>query len=62
MKELPLTMLLAPTGTHTLAMEVWSYSEEGLYERVAPFALTILVFSAAFVGVLLLRGRQRQST
>lgn len=62
MKELPLTMLLSPTGTHTLAMEVWSYSEEGLYGKVAPFALTILLFSAAFVGILLLRGREQRST
>lgn len=60
MKELPLTMLLSPTGTDTLAKEVWDKSEEGLYDQVAPFALAILVFSAAFVGVLLLQGRERK--
>jgi len=60
MKELPLTMLLSPTGTTTLATEVWSNSEEGNYAKVAPFALTILVFSAIFVGVLLLQGRERK--
>jgi len=60
MKELPLTTLLAPSNTNTLAMEVWSYSEESLYERVAPYALTILIFSSAFVGVLLLQGRENR--
>lgn len=57
MKELPLTMLLSPSGTQTLAMEIWSYAEEAQYDRVAPYALTIMLFSAGFVGILLKRGR-----
>lgn len=59
MKELPLTMLLAPIGFESLAMHVWDYSENAEFARAAPFALAILLVSAAFTGVLLLSGRDR---
>ncbi len=58
MKELPLTTLLTPIGTHTLSMEVWErYGDPGFEHTLAPYALTILLFSSTFVGVLLLQGR-----
>jgi iron(III) transport system permease protein len=53
MKELPLTFLLAPIGFETLAMNVWSYTNNANFGASAPFALTIVVFSAAFVGLVL---------
>jgi len=59
MKELPLTMLLAPIGFDSLAMHVWDYSENAEFARAAPYALAILLCSAAFTGVLLLSGRDR---
>lgn len=59
MKELPLTMLLAPIGFETLAMHVWDYTENAEFARAAPFALAILGCSAAFTAVLLLSGRDR---
>jgi len=34
---------------------VWSYANEALFAGAAPFALALMVFSAAFVGLLLLR-------
>lgn len=52
MKELSITFLLAPIGFDTLALNVWSYTSEALFAEAAPFALTILVFSALFVGLL----------
>lgn len=55
MKELPITFLLAPIGFETLALETWSFANEALFDRAAPFALTIMAFSAAFVGLLLMR-------
>ncbi len=58
MKELPLTMILSPTGTQTLAMAVWSNTEEVLYDRVAPYALAIMLISSVLVGILLMRGRE----
>lgn len=59
LKELPLTMLLAPIGFESLAMHVWGYSENAEFARAAPFALAILAVSALFVAVLLLSGRDR---
>lgn len=53
MKELPLTLLLAPPGFQTLATNTWSYAEEAMFGVAAPFALTIMLFSACFVGLLL---------
>lgn len=53
MKELPLTFLLSPTGFETLAINVWSYASEALFAEAAPYALTIILFSAGFVGLLL---------
>ncbi|MEX0684839.1 MAG: iron ABC transporter permease [Balneolales bacterium] len=52
MKELPITFLLAPIGFETLAVNVWSYSAEAMFAQAAPYALTILVFSSLFVGLL----------
>ena len=59
MKELPLTMLLAPVPfNETLAFNVWSHTENAGFVEAAPFALCILLSSAAFVGVLLSGVRQ----
>lgn len=52
-KELPLTLLLAPMGYSTLATRVFSYTQEAMFAEAAPFALLIALLSAAFVGVLL---------
>ena len=53
MKELPLTLLLAPLGYTTLAVRVFGYTQEAMFAEAAPFALLIVLLSAAFVGVLL---------
>ncbi len=55
MKELPITFLLSPIGFETLALGVWSFTNEALFGAAAPYALTLIIFSAAFVGLLLLR-------
>jgi iron(III) transport system permease protein len=57
MKELPITFLLAPVGFETLALNTWSYAEEAMFGEAAPYALTIMFFSACFVGLLLVRER-----
>jgi len=46
MKELPVTLLLAPTGTDTLATRIWSASSEAFYARAAAPALILVLFSA----------------
>lgn len=53
MKELPMTYMLAPTGTNTLAMRVFSRTNEGLMAEAAPFAAAVVLFSSLFVGLLL---------
>lgn len=53
MKELPLTYLLAPTGFTTLAVRVFTRTSEGMLAEAAPFALAIVLFSSAFVGLLI---------
>ncbi|GAB5603056.1 iron ABC transporter permease [Thermus sp. FJN-A] len=52
-KELPITLLLAPMGYATLATRVFGYTQEAMFAEAAPFALLITLLSAAFVGVLL---------
>jgi len=58
MKELPLTMLLAPPGFETLSMNIWQHTENADYARAAPYALTVLAISSLFVGVLLFNERR----
>jgi iron(III) transport system permease protein len=57
MKELPLTMLLAPPGFETLSMNIWQYTEDAMYSSAAPYALVVLGVSALFVGVLVFNER-----
>ena len=58
MKELPLTLLLSPAGYETLALNVWSYTTEAMFAEAAPYALTILICSGVFVGVLIRQEKQ----
>ena len=53
LKELPLHLILAPSGYSSLAMEVWDHVENIEYAKAAPFALLILGFSVVFVLGLL---------
>jgi iron(III) transport system permease protein len=57
MKELPITLLLRPTGLDTLAVDVWSASGELLYSAAALPALLLLAVSA--VPTFYLATRQR---
>jgi iron(III) transport system permease protein len=56
--ELTATLLLAPTGTRTLAMRFWSLSSELDYAAAAPYAL-LLVLLAVPVTVVLYRQATR---
>lgn len=58
-KELPITFLLSPIGFDTLALGVWSYTNEALFGAAAPYALVLMLFSAAFVGLLLAQESRR---
>ena len=54
-KELPVTLLLRPTGMNTLSTKIWDFSTISDYAAVGPFALAILVLAAlptALLGTL----------
>jgi iron(III) transport system permease protein len=50
--ELTATLLLAPTGTNTLAMRFWSLSSELDYAGAAPYAFLIVALSVPVTVVL----------
>ena len=54
-KELPITLLLRPTGFDTLATEIWDATGAGQYGRAATSALVLIALSA--VPTLILSGR-----
>ena len=45
LKELPITLMTRPFGTNTLAVKIYEYSAEGLWEQAAVPALIILSVS-----------------
>lgn len=54
-KELPVTLLLRPTGMDTLSTRIWDYSAVSDYAAMGPYALAILVLAAlptALLGTL----------
>lgn len=53
MKELPTTIMLAPTGFDTLAVRIWSTTSEGFFARAAPPALLMILVAAASLWLLL---------
>ncbi|WP_349268792.1 ABC transporter permease [Mycolicibacterium parafortuitum] len=52
MKELPVTLLLHPTGTDTLATRLWGYSSVSDYAAAAPYAAALLLFATAPTAIL----------
>jgi iron(III) transport system permease protein len=56
LKELPLTLLLAPPGTSTLVTELWDAAREAFYAQAAVPAAVLLAVSFASVALLIRRG------
>ncbi len=54
-KELPLTLILAPLGFETLATNVWTYTEEALFAQAAPHSLAIVGVAGVFLTGLVLK-------
>lgn len=59
MKELPITLLLRPTGFNTLATDIWEATGTGQYGRAAISALVLIAIAA--VPTTLLLGRDSTS-
>jgi iron(III) transport system permease protein len=53
-KELPVTLMLRPTGSDTLAVALWSHTGAGAFAAAAPYAV-VLVLLAAVPTLLLQR-------
>jgi iron(III) transport system permease protein len=58
LKELPATLLLAPTGYDTLAVRVWSATTEAFFARAAMPALLLIVLGSAPLAVAMVRERR----
>ena len=58
MKELPATLLLAPTGFRTLATEMWAAADQGFFAAAALPGLLLMLVSAFPVAILLMRERR----
>ncbi|HEX8081252.1 MAG TPA: iron ABC transporter permease [Jatrophihabitans sp.] len=56
--ELTATLLLAPTGTRTLATEFWSLSSEIDYAGAAPYAMLMIVLSVPVSWFLLVQSHR----
>jgi iron(III) transport system permease protein len=55
MKELPLTLLLRPTGYDTLATAIWTATGSGSYAKAAAPALLLIAISAIPTMLLVAR-------
>ncbi len=58
LKELPATLLLAPTGFDTLAVRVWSATEEAFFTRAAIPAMLLIVLGSVPLAVAMVRERR----
>jgi iron(III) transport system permease protein len=61
MKELPATLLLAPTGFETLATRIWSATESAFFARAGLHALVLLALSGLLTWLLTIRRLERLS-
>jgi iron(III) transport system permease protein len=56
--ELTATLMLAPSGTHTLATTFWAYSSEIDYAAAAPYALIMVLLSLPITWLLYVQSRR----
>jgi len=56
--ELTATLLLAPTGTQTLATAFWAFSSEIDYAAAAPYALSMVVLSMPLTWLLYVQSKR----
>jgi iron(III) transport system permease protein len=51
-KELPLTIILAPLDFETLALNMYGFTTEAMFAEAAPYALAIVLLSALLTSIL----------
>ncbi|MDE3721960.1 iron ABC transporter permease [Nocardiopsis sp. N85] len=52
MKELPVTLMLHPTGMETISMRLWSATNVGRFAAAAPYAMMLIVLASVPAFVL----------
>ena len=57
LKELPITLMLAPTGFKTLATAIWGAASDGFYAEVGIASLVLIALSGMLTWLLVLRGQ-----
>lgn len=57
MKEMPLTLMLAPSSFQSLSIQIFNYTSEGEWEKAALPSLLLVVLGAISVTLLLTRKR-----
>ena len=55
LKELPITLLLAPIGFETLATTIWGAAEDGFFAEVGVTSLVLIALSGCLSWLLILR-------
>ncbi|MCA1784140.1 MAG: ABC transporter permease subunit, partial [Intrasporangiaceae bacterium] len=58
LKELPATLLLSPIGFDTLAVRVWSATEEAFFTRAAIPAMLLVVLGSVPLAITMVRERR----
>jgi iron(III) transport system permease protein len=58
MKELPATLLLAPTGYRTLATAIWNATAEAFFARAAAPAIVLVLLGSLPLALLVVRQRE----
>jgi iron(III) transport system permease protein len=55
MKELPITLLLAPAGFSTLVTKIWGRYEEAFYTEAGILSLILVALSGVLTWLLVVR-------
>ncbi len=61
LKELPATLLLAPTGFDTLAVRIWSATEEAFFTRAALPAMLLVLIGSVPLAIAMIRDRREDA-
>lgn len=61
MKELPATLLLAPTGFSTLATRIWSTTNDAFFSQAAALALVLIAITALSMIIILSEEKQNKT-
>ena len=62
MKEMPITLIMHPTGWETLSVKIYGFTEEGDWQLAAIPALTLIISGLIPVIILVSKARHKHQT